>query len=499
MFVTRKNIRSLYLALVGMLIIVISTSVFFHRMFTLELEENRRFVLQAVKNTVMGTIYDCHGTVLGTGTAIGSESWNTDYSVCMGNLLGTSPGLSKINAFHLRSFHAGLLYGQKQSHLGFRDLTNTSSVRIGGSLQLTVDADLQKYAYELISSEFSEAAAVVLDYSTGEIKAAVSVPSFDLNDESVLHLAEEATTDKDGKEHVAAYLDDERAVSKALHELYMPGSEIKGPLYAAALTYDPSLYDTFYECNGSHVNQYGITVKCAGGISHGKLDNMGSALALSCNGYAETVFEALTSTDEGRQVLINTMRAFGFDASYSYPGFAYSDGIFLGKEPGPDAAETYSAIGGGECRTSVFGLAVVYAAIANRGTLVLPHMVRASSVYSDEPLAPYEDAGTREVCSSDVSELVLEMMEEATENGTGKKMAINGIRVCSKTGTAVHDDKSKETLWATAILDAPESPYVAVVMLDNTDSDKYTASGDAGRMVRDILEYVLSATENKAQ
>ncbi len=506
MFILRKQLRAFYLTLVGLLVIILSTCSFFQKMMTLSLYENRKYVLQAAKNTTMGCIYDSTGTLLGSGTSVGHETWNTDYSECMGNLLGPSPELSKINAYYSRSYYADILFGQKQEHLSLSDLINISSERIGGNVQLTIDANLQKYAYDVLSAEFPKSAAVVLNYLTGDIMAAASVPSFDMNDEASLHITEETITDDKGQTRHNSYLDDERSVSKALHELYMPGSEIKGLLYTAALTYDSSLFDTPYTCTGSHTNQYDIEIKCAGETAHGFLSDMASALAESCNGYAEMVFEKLNATEEGRNTLMRTMQAFGFDTSISYPGLVYSDGVFLGPDPNPgdyesadayeeallekQSMETYSAIGGGQCRTTVFGLAAAYAAIANHGLLVEPHLIKASSLYRDEPLTPYIGEDPKEVCGFDVAEKILDMMEGVTSDGTGKTMALENYRVFSKTGTAVHNDKSLETLWATAIIDSPDCPYVVVVMLDDTDANTQTSSGDAGRIVHKILQYL---------
>lgn len=508
MFIYKSNLRVFYYTLIAFIIIALSSATFFQNMLTLNLTEDRRYVIQASKNTVMGKIYDSERQVLGKGTALGMETWNSDYSISMGNVLGPSLTLSKINAYYSRSYFADILYGQKQEHLSFSDLISTSSTRIGGNVQLTINADFQNYIYYTLSARFPESAAVVLNYKTGELLAAVSVPSFDLNEESTLNISKEENTDSNGKTTTYSYLDDERAVSNALHELYMPGSVIKGLLYTAALQYDPSLFDTDYTCDGVHKNKYGIEIKCAGGTAHGLLKDMESALSVSCNGYAETIFESLTATEEGRRVLSETMHAFGFDTSISYPGMVYSDGIFLGRDPEHSeytsseesyeealekkrSLESYSAIGGGPCRTTVFGVAAAYAALANRGTLIEPHMIKGFSLTPNSPLSPFASESSREVCSPDVAEKILDMMEKVTDYGTGKKMAVDGLRVCSKTGTAGHNDPSLETLWAVAVIDSEDYPYVVVVMLNNTDASTQNSSTDAGGMVHEILKYLI--------
>ena len=71
-------------------------------------------------------------------------------------------------------------------------------------------------------------------------------------------------------------------------------------------------------------------------------------------------------------------------------------------------------------------------------------------------------------------------------------MALDGLAVASKTGTAVHDNSELETLWAAAILDEAEFPYVVALMIDETNPAVQNSSNTAGVAVHDILEYLTS-------
>ena len=84
------------------------------------------------------------------------------------------------------------------------------------------------------------------------------------------------------------------------------------------------------------------------------------------------------------------------------------------------------------------------------------------------------------------------MMKAVTSFGTGQTMALDGFAVASKTGTAVHDNSDKETLWAAAILNEEEFPYVVAVMIDETDPAVQNSSNTAGVAVHGILEYLTS-------
>ena len=83
-------------------------------------------------------------------------------------------------------------------------------------------------------------------------------------------------------------------------------------------------------------------------------------------------------------------------------------------------------------------------------------------------------------------------MKAVTTFGTGGTMALDGLVVASKTGTAVHDNSDLETLWAAAILDEDEFPYVVALMIDETNPAVQNSSNTAGVAVHDILEYLIS-------
>ncbi len=483
MFYLNRKIKQFYYSLIAFVLIIAGFAVFIYRLAGDPLPEDRRFLTQSIKHTAMGSIYDTKGTLIGCGEDVGKECWNPDYAVALGNLMGPSVLLSHVNSIYSRVYFGDILYGQKANHLSGHDLLDVSGKRVGGNVTLTLDAELQNFIYDLLVASYPDASAAVLNYRTGEILALVSIPSYDPSDEDSLHLEER----EDGQ----TIIDDARAVNKAINELNMPGSAVKPLIYTAALEYDPSLLYEKYTCTGSHTNAVGITVNCPGHRAHGTLKDMSSALAVSCNGYAEHIYEKITETAEGRAILSRVLHEFGFDSSYHYPGLRFADGIFSGLNSSPEM-KTYSVIGGGQCRITTFGLAAAYSAIANQGHMMEPHLLKSCQYDARSDSIETEIRESRQICSKETAGTVLEMMKAVTTFGTGGTMALDGLVVASKTGTAVHDNSDLETLWAAAILDEDEFPYVVALMIDETNPAVQNSSNTAGVAVHDILEYLIS-------
>ena len=483
MFYMNRKIKQFYYSLIAFVLIISGFAVFIYRLAGDPLPEDRRFLTQSIKHTTMGSIYDTKGTLIGCGEDIDREKWNPDYALALGNLMGPSVLLSHVNSIYSRVYFGDILYGQKADHLTAYDLLDVSGKRTGGNVTLTVDADLQNFIYRLLATSYTDASAAVLNYKTGEILSLVSIPSYDPTDENSLHL--------EARESGQIVIADTRAVNKAINELNMPGSAVKPLIYTAALEYDPSLLYEKYTCTGSHTNAVGITISCPGHNAHGTLKDMSSALAVSCNGYAEHIYEKVTETAEGRAILSRVLHDFGFDRSYHYPGLRFADGIFSGLNSSPEM-KTYSVIGGGQCRVTTFGLATAYSAIANHGHMMEPHLLKSCQTDTRSESIETEIRESRQICSEETAGTVLAMMKAVTSFGTGKTMALDSLAVASKTGTAVHDNSELETLWAAAILDEAEFPYVVALMIDETNPAVQNSSNTAGVAVRDILEYLAS-------
>lgn len=151
-----------------------------------------------------------------------------------------------------------------------KEIERNSGIQ-GDSVQITIDSELQRAAYEAFGDE--SGAAVVLDVRTGEILALVSKPSFDPN----------LFTNGISYKHWNALLNNERTplINKAVSGQYSPGSTFKVVVALAALEAGVINVNTRFYCAGG-MDIGNIRFHCWRHAGHGSL-NVIEALKYSCD------------------------------------------------------------------------------------------------------------------------------------------------------------------------------------------------------------------------
>jgi cell division protein FtsI (penicillin-binding protein 3) len=114
-------------------------------------------------------------------------------------------------------------------------------------------------------------------------------------------------------------------------------------------------------------------------------------------------------------------------------------------------------------------MASVYAAVANDGVLVQPHLVR--KVGGRAPFKPAK----RRIMAPDVNKEIKEMLTDVVVAGTGTEAAIPGYTVAGKTGTAQKPDGhggysgSRFVASFVGMVPATNPRLVVLVMVDEPD------------------------------
>lgn len=364
------------------------------------------------------------------------------------------------------------LYGSEDDRLTLDNLLDPSKARIGGNAYLTINIALQEYIYELTNRlECESSTAIVADYTTGEILAVVSTPSF--TSEDFLH------TDENG------VIDDIRGLNQAFSRTFHPGSAIKPILAAIALDIDPSLKDFQYDCcEENHVfsTKEGkqVRINCTENTYHGKVD-MSTALACSCNGYFIALLQKLPP-----EILKEKLVSAGFDTVVDYSGIYTWDATFFGSEPNSEDI-LFSSIGQGNSYISPIQMNAFTNALLADGTYQEPLLIsgKTSSQNTDFIEALHTDQKYC-ICSIESANIVKEMMLNVTSSGTGEAFYFPDF--ACKTGTAENENGSN-TIWVTGGLINPETPYSITICLDGTTQ----SSTYAGIVANKILAYL---TEN---
>lgn len=331
----------------------------------------------------------------------------------------------------------------------------------GRSLRLSVDRDLQFFAYRalkkaMIEHQAKAAGLVLLDVHTGEVLAMVSQPGFNPNDRSL----------------VTANQTRNRVVT----DVFEPGSTIKPIVMAGALELGKIKPDTIIDTgDGKYLSNEKVVRDSHG---YGQLDLAGILRKSSNIGMVKLV-ETMTKEEVWRFL--------------HYVGLGQETGIvFPGELTGRlrDPYEWYpvnktTAAYGYGYNLSLLQLARAFLVLANDGKVV-----PISLMALDEP--PKE---TR-VFRPEVSRLVLRMMEEVTSTaGTGRKAAIAGYRVSGKTGTTrkankgYDSDKYRALFVGIAPASAPR--FAMVVTVEEPTRGQYYGGDVAAPIFREVMEETL--------
>jgi penicillin-binding protein 2 len=302
----------------------------------------------------------------------------------------------------------------------------------GKRVQLTIDADVQRSIENGFRALGFNGAAVLLDPANGDVIAYTSLPAYDPN-------AFAAGGDRRNAVWSSVMSDPLRPLTdRALQGRYSPGSTFKMAVAAAALEEGIITPDFQVTCRGAGVFN-GNVHKCWKPGGHGTVD-LRHAIEGSCNVYFYTI---------GNMVGVDRIHKW----STAF-GLGVKSGIDLPNEiagivPSTEwklrttgekwyAGETTSvSIGQGQVTVTPMSMAVYMATLANGGTRVTPHLLKAvdeGSGWKPVPApAPQSQVTIKPVNLQAIRDGLWMVVNHV---GTGGKARIEGRDVSGKTGTA---------------------------------------------------------------
>jgi peptidoglycan glycosyltransferase len=352
----------------------------------------------------------------------------------------------------------------------------------GGSVKLTLDPAAQKAAYDGLQKRGFRGAVVALDPTTGAILALVSTPSFDPN----LVSGHDTSTVRDNYNRRAAQKS-RPMLNRALRETYPPGSTFKLVTAAAALESGRYTPDTKVD-NSSELKLPQTTVPLPnenGGPCTSGEATLTVALENSCN----VSFGAI-GLDLGDAALRDQARKFGFDTAYDVPMHTVAS-RFPENINAPQTAQ--SAIGQFDVRATPLQMAMVAAAIANRGVVMAPYLVEQVQGPKLEVLDTAKPRSLGEAVSPQTASALTEMMTKVVEQGTGTNGQIPGVPVAGKTGTAQQGGGRTPHAWFVSFAPADAEPKVAVAVIveDGANQPEISGNGLAAPIAQAVMRAVL--------
>ncbi|WP_194294035.1 penicillin-binding transpeptidase domain-containing protein [Streptomyces sp. RB17] len=404
-----------------------------------------------------------NGPLYAPVTGFSSQSYGTTFLEHAGDgvLSGTDPGLSPLPLWN--------------------DVTR--GLGAAGNVVTTLNRAAQEAAYRGLAGRKGAVAAI--EPTTGRILALVSSPSYDPgqlsgNGEAVASAWARLNHDPE-----------KPMLNRAVRQTYPPGSTFKVVTAAAAL--DTGMVADV-DARTDSPDPYwlpGTRTRLTN-----EADGCGDAsLRLAFEWSCNTVFAKL-GVDVGVQNMVTTARAFGFDDPGLHIPFSVAPSTF---DPHVDRAQlALSSIGQYNTRATPLQMAMVAAAVADRGQLRTPYLVERTTRRGGETLAGSGAHPVRQVMNPSTAERLKELMADVVREGTGTRAAVPGALVGGKTGTAQHGVGNSGVpyawfvSWAQADNSLDPQVAVAVVVEDaSADRGEISGGGDAAPIARDVMRAVL--------
>jgi peptidoglycan glycosyltransferase len=421
-----------------------------------------------------GRILADDGTVLAKSVPGAGGTWNRTYptgplfaqAVGYSNLAqGQAAGLELSDGAYTRGLQTGLgsVFGQLTPH------------RVGDDVYTSLDPKAQQVAVQGLAGKAGS--VVAINPRTGAVKVMYSNPSYNNNNPNAA--APNVTT-----------------FNRATQAGYPPGSTFKVVTSTAAL--DSGQYTPNSTVNGnSPVTISGVPLSNDNNQSWGNVD-LTTALTYSINTVWAQVAEHL-----GRGTMTNYMKRFGF---YSKPPLDYPpDELNISRpfsphgKPYPPGSPNEDigriGIGQGGLLVTPLQMAMVAAAVANGGKLMVPHMT-ARVVNSDGvAIKTINPALFNQVMKPATAQQLARMMTKVVEEGTGTAAQLGGISVAGKTGTASIGAPGSGLTQPWFIGFAPvDNPKIAVaVTIDQTQG------GFGGSVAAPIAKNVIQTLLGEGQ
>ena len=336
----------------------------------------------------------------------------------------------------------------------------------GRNIQLTIDAELQKYGEALMVNK--RGGIVAIEPATGEILALVAAPNYD----PALLV---------GRERSKNYTRlDADSIAKPLFDRvllgeYAPGSPFKALTSLIALQEGVVTTENKVYCNGSY--RYGGK-KPLGCHHHKSPVQLIDGIAYSCNSYFASVYrntiDKYNTPQEGIESWRKHLESFGlgnfmgydlptgrrglipsasrYNKIYNYPTYRWGT-----------TATISNAIGQGEILMTPMQMVNFTAAIANRGWYYKPHIIKNIGGVDTIP-SIYKE---KQVTTIDPKhfEPVIEGLNNVYNYsaGTANFLKVPGIEICGKTGTA----ENKMKIDGRTVQLTDHSVFIAFAPKDN--------------------------------
>lgn len=348
----------------------------------------------------------------------------------------------------------------------------------GGNIVLTIDRGIQSaLETELMqgvkAAKAESATGIVMDPNTGEILALANYPSYD-----------------PGK-----YMDysDEIRRNKAISDVYEPGSTFKGIAMAGVLDKGLATPGTMVNTENGRYSFMGKEIK-----DHHAAASMSVREVIR---YSSNIGMVKLSQKIDKDEFYQYLRSFGF-GNYTYSGLP---GEVKGRLmlPAEWSGTTKGSIAYGYgISVTPIQLITAYSALINGGILYKPYIVKEIKDTDGKTNILNTPVKVREVITAETSKLMRLLMTDVVDKGTGKRAAIEGVKIGGKTGTSrrIVDGKYSKERYNSSFVgffpaDAPK--YICLILVNSPKSVGITGGEVAAPVFRNVAARILGKDPKK--
>lgn len=370
----------------------------------------------------------------------------------------------------------------------------------GEDINLTIDAELQKYGEELMINK--RGGIVALEPKTGEILALVTAPSYD---PGILVGRQRS------KNYTLLYHD---SIAKPLYDRgllaeYPPGSPFKILTGLIGLQEQVINENTTFFCHHGFSYGRGRFMKCH---NHPPAQQLHNGIYNSCNTYfAQTYMLTINKYNNPAyavDVWSNHVKSFGLGQFMGYD-------LPTGKRGNIPTSKTYkkiypnggwrsttivsNSIGQGEVLMTPIQLANMMATIANQGYYFTPHIIKK---IEGEKIDPKFEVKHETTIDKKYFPPIISGLFDVYNKGTASRLRVEGIDICGKTGTAenfakINGKRTQLKDHSIFVAFAPkDNPKIAIaVMIENGGFGATIAGPIASLMIEKYLRKKITRND----
>jgi len=350
----------------------------------------------------------------------------------------------------------------------------------GKHAALTLDIEYQAIAEEELRKGVDRTGAlnglaIIMDPSNGEILAMANYPSVNPNEPS--KYTEQAQK------------------NRTITDMYEPGSVFKLVTAGAALEHELVRPDQkFFGENGKYLAPMG------GGRTHliSDMHKFGMLTLQEGMEQSSNIVMAKVSDIIGAELLYTTARDFGFGTKtgVDLPGEV---GGALAKPNTWSGTTLNSMAYGYEVGVTPLQIACAYAAVANKGVLMKPFIIRQVLDENFQVLEEVHPQVVRKVIGKNTAQTLTRFFEGVVERGTGTAAKIPGLRIAGKTGTSRrmtdgHYDPASHIASFVGFFPADEPKVLCLIMLDSPHEGGYTGGLASAPIFRGIAQKIYATS-----